>query len=92
MDNADFDFKAGYQTHTRKLRKWYVDGDLDINLNQIYVVMHYIGDPDTDYIYYEDDESFWPKKFTTRQEAEDFVKHLNTKPEPETHTYLEWRD
>ena len=88
----DHDFKPGFQAHTRELRKWYVDGDLDQDLNQIYVVMHYIGDPDTDYIHYEDENSWFPKEFATREEAEAFAKQLNLKPIPETHTYMEWRD
>jgi len=41
---------------------------------------------------YEDENSWLPKEFATREEAEAFAKHLNLKPIPETHTYMEWRD
>ena len=91
MDNADFDFKAGYQTHTRKLRKWYACPHEETD-GTTFIVCHYIGDPDTDYIDYEDEDSWLPKEFATLETAEAFAKHLNTKPEPEIHTYMEWRD
>ena len=85
------DFKAGYQPHTRKLRNWYACPH-DDPTSTTFIVCHYIGDPDTDYIDYEDEDWWLPKVFATREEAEAFAKHLNTKPEPETHTYMEWRD
>ena len=87
----DHDFKPGYQAHTRKLRKWYAYPHEDPT-STTFIVCHYIGDPDTDYIDYEDENSWLPKEFATRGEAEAFAKHLNLKPIPETHTYMEWRD
>ena len=80
---------AGHQKRTVRLRRWFVDGDLDLDLNACYVIKHYIGEDET---YYSDPKEDCPKNFYNFSEAETFAKHLNTKPEPETYIYLEWRE
>lgn len=91
------DFKPGYQTHTRKLRKWFVDEDCDFDLNPCYVIRHRVpknlsvGEIEISYTSTYGDDRL-EEQFYNKEQAEAFAKHLNEQAVPETHTYMEWRE
>lgn len=79
-----------YQTHTVELRKWFVDGDCDLDMNPCYIIRHFIGPEETCYGWWDDDNIV--AYFYNKQEAETRAKQLNKQAVPETYTYTEWRE
>ena len=79
-----------HQTRTIELRKWFVDGDCDLDLNPCYVIRHLIGENETCYGWWDEDNIV--AYFYDKAEAERVASKLNNATHPETYTYSEWRE
>lgn len=83
--------------HTIELRNWFIDGDLDCDLNACYVIRHTVpkhlsvGEIEIAYTMTFGDDRL-VAEFYNKEQAIAFAKDLNKRAVPETYTYTERKD